>query len=174
MSSAEYTHTHKHTTERKLDMSIVQKEIKGIQYWVEENTNNRWEVRRWATQEDAVQAASTLVNCTDCADCTNCIACYNCTDCTECFECSACDDCISCIRCTDCTRVMDCINCHVCAKCKGCLNLNETAFKICVADSYPADQCRDCIKRDTCKEDKRFFAKVGFDCPYKKFDATQQ
>ena len=83
--------------------------------WVDEN-NNIWNCKLW-TEEEAIEASKTLINCHNCSDCFDCKSCSNCHNCKSCIVCRNCSDCTGCIasfNCVYCNNCRDCFNCNTC------------------------------------------------------------
>lgn len=93
------------------DSSSFILERRGIYWW--DRDGNNWCVDDF-TEQQAKDAAASLVNCfccTDCVDCINCSYCFACTACTDCEACRHCVDCHSCQHCDSCKTSADCLFC---------------------------------------------------------------
>jgi len=99
-------------------------------YWVSSH-GNKWDDKTFTIQR-ALDADSTLINCTNCTDC------INCTNCTDCINCTNCSNCEGCLNCTHCDRCDNCTDCDFCTECSNCKNC------------YLCDSCNDCDECDQC------------------------
>lgn len=87
---------------------------------------NKWDSSLF-TEERAVDASRSLVdcydcvNCQDCKNCTLCIRCNTCEYCTGCIECKLCSHCEGCLDCFDCRQCKECIDCNRCEACSKCV-----------------------------------------------------
>lgn len=73
---------------------------------------NKWSTKKY-TEEQAIKASKTLINCKRCIDCEDCEDCLACKSCINCVDCDLCENCISC---------EDCVECY---NCKNCVHIDE-------------------------------------------------
>ena len=84
-------------------------------YWVDKY-ENKWSTDKF-TEEEAIIASASLLECSLCIDCrccsyrTNCIRCNSCSNCLQCIDCVCSKDLKFCERCTMCYNCEYCIEC---------------------------------------------------------------
>lgn len=94
------------------------KKVKG--YWTDENKNS-WDADIY-TEEEALEASSTMAGCRKCL---NCISCMNCISCRNCRACLNCRHSQHCLSCRDSRKCVSCRNCISCRNCRACLNIEH-------------------------------------------------